>query len=592
MHPYALIPIAAILVSAAFGAVSVVWNSGRHPTPLMTALFLCTGTWAALDLLTFLGGTPEVAEFALRAMPFPVLLMGPSVTWLMAQLFPELRSRLVRAALFGSALAVLAALALVISPNSVVSVVPTDWGSWVPRYGWLSIVAMPCAALLPMLAVSETGRLSRNREIDRTDRSRVRAVRIVVGFSMLAAISTEYVMPLLEIAVPRLGALSIASVSAVMWIRVRHVADALAVTPDALAQSILDELHDGVVRVHVDGTIVAASRRFAQMIDRGEAELAGVPFGECVDTPIEEILGGLDDQKSFLRRSNGTALPVSLSSSVIQEAAGMGAGAVVVIRDLREIDALRRRLLTSGRLAAIGELAAGIAHEVNNPIAFVRSDLHLLAHRLTDLQSRLSASVASGSREERCSADEFERVGGRVQTAIDRVDRVAQVVGDVRSFAHVGGVGQGGSDPAVLVEGALRLARLQRGDEVVLRAVESVDHEWIECGQEVKQVLLALILVLVEGSEKGGVVEAGITSDAGSLRVELVATQLGDRIEDVVDRFERLSGGDLDDTSVEFGPSIIAELMSQLDASISLTRRGPASLAVEFQLSGCGRSVS
>ena len=50
-------------------------------------------------------------------------------------------------------------------------------------------------------------------------------------------------------------------------------------------------------------------------------------------------------------------------------------GCVIAVRDLREVETLRSRLVTSDRLAAVGELAAGIAHEINNPITFVRANL-------------------------------------------------------------------------------------------------------------------------------------------------------------------------------------------------------------------------
>ena len=91
MHPYALIPFAALMVSAAFCAVSIAWNSNRRATRSMGAIFLCTGAWALLDLLTHLETTPEGAMTWFRWIHLPPLLLGPSVLWVFGQTIPDSR---------------------------------------------------------------------------------------------------------------------------------------------------------------------------------------------------------------------------------------------------------------------------------------------------------------------------------------------------------------------------------------------------------------------------------------------------------------------------------------------------------------------
>ena len=161
---------------------------------------------------------------------------------------------------------------------------------------------------------------------------------------------------------------------------------------------------------------------------------------------------------------------------------------------------------------------------------------------------------------------------------------MAEVVGDVRGFAHVGGAGQGGSDPAVLLEGAMRLARLQRGDEVELRVRESNCSEWIESGQELKQVLLALILILVEGLEKGGVVEAALESTGDLLRITLSAERLMEVESPIARHFEMLGGGELGVTHSDLGLTIAAELIDQMGATFTFDENEPDGLMITLQL--------
>jgi two-component system NtrC family sensor kinase len=254
-------------------------------------------------------------------------------------------------------------------------------------------------------------------------------------------------------------------------------------------------------------------------------------------------------------------------------------GVVVTLRDLREVDVLRRRLVTSGRLAAFGELAAGIAHEVNNPIAFIRSDLNLLSRRLQEIRESLAGTKGPGA-----DRDVLARAADRIELALAGIERVAEVVGDVREFAHVGGAGQGGSDPRSLVEGALRLAALQRGDEVELRHSSRAFCERIESGQELKQVLLALLRVLIEGVEKGGAIDAALACEEGVLRITLVASSFAEPIGEILDRFETLGVEDTLELDAGFDLSIATELLAQLGGSFSVAARGADGIEIALAL--------
>jgi len=579
MHFYALIPVVAVLVSAAFGAVCVVWDSDRRATRPICAIFMCTGVWALLDLMTFLETDPARARFWIEWMHVPALLLGPSTTWLLCQMLPQVGSRIERLARAGFVIAAILGVAAALLPDSVVGVVATDWGSWIPRYGIVSILVVPAGTVLPLIVGYEATRVEFRRQSEKVDASRAHAMMVCVFLSLMAAISTEYVMPLLELPTPRLGAITIALASAVMWLRVLHSADELAVTPEGMARSMLDELHDGVVLVKLDGTVLATNMRFTEMTGRRSSELMGTSLEGLADVAMAEIGAGLEDRESILRCVDGNALHVSLSSSIARDRGGDAFGAVVVVRDLREIDALRRRLLISGRLAAIGELAAGIAHEVNNPIAFIRADFNLLNQRLGEIRDH---ALKAACQERELAI--FERVGRRIEGALEGIERVAEVVTDVRGFAHVGGIGQGGSDPAVIVEGAMRLARLQRGDEVELRLVDCDCSEWIESGQELKQVLLALLLTFVDGLEKGGAVEAALESNRETLCITISAGPLSEETNETIRNFEKLAAGRLDGSQPEIGLAIATELINRMGASFSFVPTGPDALSIALQI--------
>ena len=70
----------------------------------------------------------------------------------------------------------------------------------------------------------------------------------------------------------------------------------------------------------------------------------------------------------LLRRKSGEIVPAELTKTLIRDADGHPVAAVVLIADQSERRNFEQRLIQSGKLASIGELAAGVAHEINNPL--------------------------------------------------------------------------------------------------------------------------------------------------------------------------------------------------------------------------------
>ena len=111
---------------------------------------------------------------------------------------------------------------------------------------------------------------------------------------------------------------------------------------------------------------------------------------------IEHILG--TDEGPFemtFTRADGATVPVSVRS--VAAPPGSKGTRVLVVRDISTERGLQRRLATADRLAAVGTLAAGTAHEINNPLAFVMSNADLLDEHLADL--KLSNDAATPARD-------------------------------------------------------------------------------------------------------------------------------------------------------------------------------------------------
>ena len=172
---------------------------------------------------------------------------------------------------------------------------------------------------------------------------------------------------------------------------------------------------------------------------------------------------------------------------------------MLVARDLREVVALRNHLVMSGRLAAVGELAAGIAHEINNPITYVRANLSVLREHWSVLRKALANVETPDALEEVISEGEE-----LIDESLEGVDRAAGIVRDVREFSHAGTHVVEMADLNELLDQTLRVARLQipKGVRIDKRlgALPLVPCQ----PQRIKQVLLNLMLNAAQAIESDG----------------------------------------------------------------------------------------
>jgi two-component system NtrC family sensor kinase len=134
----------------------------------------------------------------------------------------------------------------------------------------------------------------------------------------------------------------------------------------------------------------------------------------------------------------------TLEATVLERTASLRGANEQLQREIAERKQLQAQLVQQGKLASIGQLAAGVAHEINNPIGFIFSNFGALERYLGDLFRMLAACEEAGLAPAQRSLHEAlqidfikEDVPGLIRDSKDGIHRVRQIVQDLKDFSRV-----------------------------------------------------------------------------------------------------------------------------------------------------------
>jgi PAS domain S-box-containing protein len=269
----------------------------------------------------------------------------------------------------------------------------------------------------------------------------------------------------------------------------RKAAEQTRLRSEARFRELIERAPEGIAIIR-DGYIVYANTVLVATLGFARAQdLYEVPLTRLVASNdlaalevrmkllVENHLPQLPSQMYRGRRPDGTRFVVE-ASSVPFEYEGKPS-ILTLIRDVTERRAIEARLVQADRLAALGTMAAGVAHEINNPLAYVMLNLDWIARKLSE--GATDPASIEGMKE-------------MLREARGGASRVATIVHELRSFSRSDGEVRCALDLAETVRSAIRIASHEIQPRArVTTSFTPAPAVWANEGR-VEQVVINLLL--------------------------------------------------------------------------------------------------
>jgi len=268
---------------------------------------------------------------------------------------------------------------------------------------------------------------------------------------------------------------------------------------EATMRAILKTTADGIVTIDAKGIIEsfnpAAEKIFGydadEVVGQNVTLLMPEPYHSTHDEHVEDYLK--TDQAKIIgygrevvgQRKNGTIFPLDLAVS--EFFLGDDRYFTGIVRDVTERKRLEEQLTQSAKLAALGELVGGIAHEVNNPIGII--------------MMRVSSLMESAKVQE-CSGDVLDDI----EVIQRQSDRVAQITSGLLAFSRQSPFAPHASDLNVTVSNAVTLVEnvlRSRGIDLCRELADDLPSVFLD-SPRIEQVLLNLFNNAMDAMPNGG----------------------------------------------------------------------------------------
>ncbi len=280
----------------------------------------------------------------------------------------------------------------------------------------------------------------------------------------------------------------------------------------AFSENLLDNMPVGLVAFNSDHQITSLNSFAASLLDLQLENVIGETAGSILPVSLWEHAQNQISQAEIVEKeincklSSGRLIPLEMELSQFQSEDDGPVSYILMFKDLSQVKALQKEIARSQRLASIGSLAAGVAHEIRNPLSSIKGFATYFKERYPDIpQDQKIARIM-----------------------IEEVERLNRVVGQLLELSKPVVINTKQSDLNILVDDSVKLIEQVAAEKnIEISATQEPLGNFALDSDKIKQVLLNLYLNAVEAMPDGGRLDVLFDLSSGRDRLDISVTDTG-----------------------------------------------------------------
>jgi len=281
----------------------------------------------------------------------------------------------------------------------------------------------------------------------------------------------------------------------------------------AFSDTLMENMPIGLIAMDPSLIITSFNHVADRLLNLSAVNAAGKKASEVIPAVFLDLVQSPDIQEQVVEKeivcivARHTSLPLEVSAAKLIDENGSFLGYVMLLKDLREVQSLKKALAISRRLASVGSLAAGVAHEIRNPLSSIKGLATYFKERYVHISEDYNVSTIM----------------------IQEVDRLNRVVSQLLEFARPVTVSRQMVFISDIISSTMKLIERQareRQIDIQMETAPELPPVFIDPDQ-INQVLLNLILNAIEAMSGGGEITIRAFKDKDRLAIQISDTGSG-----------------------------------------------------------------